>query len=78
MASMERRVVGFAALSQRGRDFSEGGLFVETAFGRVDVDGHLALGDVCLFSGALASEVRPIDPGKGGASGAAFHHPGGR
>jgi len=70
--------VCFAALSQRGRDFAEGGLFVETTAGRVDVDGHLALGDVCLFSAALASEVMPIDPGKARPSGPDWHYPGGR
>lgn len=72
------RVVCFAALSQRGRDFIEGGLFVETAAGRVDVDGHLALGDVCLFRAALASEILPIDAGKGRAGQPDWHHPGGR
>lgn len=74
----DRRVLCFAALSQRGRDFIEGGLFVETASGRVDVDGHLALGDVCLFRAALASEILPIDAGKGRAGQPDWHHPGGR
>jgi hypothetical protein len=66
------------ALSQRGRDFTEGGLHVETAAGRVDVDGHLALGDAYLFQSSLLREVTPIDPGKARAGEIDWHHPGGR
>lgn len=66
------------ALSQRGRDFNEGGLHVETAAGRVDVDGHLALGDACLFQAALVREVVPIDPARSRAGEPDWHSPGGR
>ena len=49
------------ALSEPGRDFERGGLFVEPQGTRVDVDALLSPGDACLFRPELYHGVDPVD-----------------
>lgn len=55
-------VVPIVQLAKKGVDYQSGGLVVEDSNGhRVDVDSHLGLGDVVLFSPQMVHGVEPID-----------------
>lgn len=50
------------ALTQPGRDFRKGGLFVEPMGVRLDIEPWMRPGDACLFRPELYHGVDPIDP----------------
>lgn len=58
-------VVPLLMMSELGRDFKEGGIFVRTASGEaVFLEKYTSPGDVVLFSPSLAHGVATIDPDK--------------
>lgn len=58
-------VVPLLMMSELGRDFEEGGIFVRTTDGEVVfIEQHTCPGDVVLFSPKLAHGVARIDPHK--------------
>ena len=61
--SYHQLVVPVVIVSEKGRDFQEGGLFVENDLGdRVCVDDITKPGDVVFFNASQVHGVAPIDP----------------
>lgn len=53
-----------ASLSEKGRDFYQGGLFVEVNGEKVNLDDHLALGDIYLMNPQQPHGIDTIDAGE--------------
>lgn len=53
-----------ASLSEKGRDFDQGGLFVEVNDAKVNLDDHLALGDIYLMNPKQPHGIDTIDAGE--------------
>lgn len=49
-------------MSKKGKDFTHGGGFVETASGRLYVEEEFELGDIAIYDGRTLHGVEDIDP----------------
>lgn len=59
----KQKVVVTAILSERGKDYHQGGLYVEDFAGnRLLIDDYLDPGDIYLINPAIRHGVAPIDP----------------
>lgn len=59
-----QRIGLILSLSQTGKDFTSGGTFFQTPFGRTDTFAHHDIGDIILFRYDLPHAVAVVDEGK--------------